>query len=254
MRAHDWTGFAALGTAFVGLVALARGAPAWALVSFVVAGAAAVLTRYWSRAHPAPMPHLLRWTLLVPRGNQSYEHLKRILEPRSDERILEIGPGIGIHALPVASWLAPDGTLDVLDVQQAMLDDLIRRARTAAITNITAKLGDARRLPYRDATFDAAYLVGVLGEVPDGYAVLQELRRVLKPAGRLCRRGRLRSGLRHLRVAPGAHGAREVRVRAEAGGLALLPRPLPPGVAHENRKQRLKDSPDSPRSVQPHVP
>jgi ubiquinone/menaquinone biosynthesis C-methylase UbiE len=154
-------------------------------VSFVVAGAAAVLTRYWSRAHPAPMPHLLRWTLLVPRGNQSSEHLKRILEPRSGERILEIGPGIGIHALPVASSLAPDGTLDVLDVQQAMLDDLMRRARTAAITNITAKVGDARRLPYRDATFDAAYLVGVLGEVPDEYAALQELRRVLKPAGRL---------------------------------------------------------------------
>src|SRR5713226_9456782 len=131
------------------------------------------------------MPHLLRWTLLVPRGNQSSEYLKRILEPRSGERILEIGPGIGIHALPVASFLAPGGTLDVLDVQQAMLDDVMRRAGAAAITNITAKLGDAQRLPYRDATFDAAYLVGVLGEVPDEHAALRELRRVLKPTGRL---------------------------------------------------------------------
>ena len=116
MRAHDWTGFAALGAAIVGLVGLARGAPGWALVWFVVAGTAAMLTRYWSRTHPGPMPHLLRWTLLVPRGNQSSEYLKRILEPRSGERILEIGPGIGIHALPVASFLAPGGTLDVLDV------------------------------------------------------------------------------------------------------------------------------------------
>jgi len=46
-------------------------------------------------------------------------------------------------------------------------------------------LGDAQRLPYRDAAFDAAYLVGVLGEVPDEHAALQELRRVLKPTGRL---------------------------------------------------------------------
>src|SRR5207249_758970 len=97
----------------------------WALACFAVAGGAAVLTRYWSRTHPGPMPHLLRWTLYVPRGNQSSEHLKRILEPRSGERILEIGPGIGIHALPVASSLARGGTLDVLDVQQAMLDDLM---------------------------------------------------------------------------------------------------------------------------------
>jgi hypothetical protein len=38
MRGHDWTGFAALGVALVGAVAVARGASAWALASFVVAG------------------------------------------------------------------------------------------------------------------------------------------------------------------------------------------------------------------------
>ena len=185
MRGHDWTGFAALGAAVAGLVALARGVPTRALGWFVVAAGAGVVTRYWSRTRPAPMPHLLRWTLRVPRGNQSPEHLKRILEPRTGERVLEIGPGIGIHALPMARALAPDGTLDVLDVQQAMLDDLMRRARAAAITNIVARLGDARRLPYPQGTFDAAYLVGVLGEVPDEHAALRELRRVLKPTGRL---------------------------------------------------------------------
>lgn len=33
--------------------------------------------------------------------------------------------------------------------------------------------------------FDAAYLVAVLGEIPDQRAALSELRRVLKPSGRL---------------------------------------------------------------------
>jgi len=131
------------------------------------------------------MPHLLRWTLLVPRGNHSPEHLQRILQPRSGERILEIGPGIGIHACPVALSLAPNGTLDVLDVQQEMPDDVIRRASEAGITHIAAKQGDAQTLPYADGTFDGAYLVGVLGEIPDGRAALRGLRRVLKPSGRI---------------------------------------------------------------------
>jgi SAM-dependent methyltransferase len=175
----------ALATGVISLVELALGNGTWALAWFLVTVVAVVVTRYWSVSHPAPMPHLLRWTLAVPRGNQSPEHLKRILEPRSGERLLEIGPGVGIHAVPVASSLAPHGTLDVFDVQQDMLDDVMRRGRAAGITNITARQGDAQHLPYPDATFDGAYLVGVLGEIPDGDAALRELRRVLKPNGRL---------------------------------------------------------------------
>jgi ubiquinone/menaquinone biosynthesis C-methylase UbiE len=41
------------------------------------------------------------------------------------------------------------------------------------------------RLPYPDGTFDAALLIGVLGEIPDQLVALRELRRVLRPGGRL---------------------------------------------------------------------
>jgi ubiquinone/menaquinone biosynthesis C-methylase UbiE len=121
----------------------------------------------------------------MPRGNHSPERLREILAPRDGERILEVGPGIGIHALPMASALAPDGTLDILDVQREMLDDVMRRAGRAGLTNINPRLGAAHQLPYPDASFDAAYLIGVLGEIPDGLGALRELRRVLKPQGRL---------------------------------------------------------------------
>jgi len=185
MRASDWFGFGALAALIASVVALASGRPGWALASFLSGLVAALLTRHWSTKYPGPMPYVLRWTLRVPRGNQSPEHLRRALEPRRGERILEVGPGIGTHALPVAAALAPGGTLDIFDIQQEMLDDVMRRAGSVGITNIAPRLGSADALPYPDDTFDGAYLVGVLGEVPNGPAALRELHRVLKPQGRL---------------------------------------------------------------------
>ena len=73
----------------------------------------------------------------------------------------------------------------MLDVQQEMLDHTMERAREQGIDNIVATLADARSLPFADDTFDAAYLVTVLGEIPDQGAALRELRRVVRPGGRL---------------------------------------------------------------------
>jgi ubiquinone/menaquinone biosynthesis C-methylase UbiE len=66
------------------------------------------------------------------------------------------------------------------DLQQEMLDHTMRRAAEAGVRTIEPRRGDARELPYADATFDAAYLVAVLGE-----AALRELARILRPGGRL---------------------------------------------------------------------
>jgi len=92
---------------------------------------------------------------------------------------------VGIHAIPVAAALQPNGVLSVLDVQQEMLDDLMRRATRRGLGNIVPRQGDAQSLPYPDGAFDAAYAVSVLGEIPRPANVLAELRRVLKPGGRL---------------------------------------------------------------------
>jgi ubiquinone/menaquinone biosynthesis C-methylase UbiE len=75
--------------------------------------------------------------------------------------------------------------LDMFDLQQEMLDHTTRRATAHGVGNITPTQGDARSLPYEAATFDAAFLVTVLGEIPDQDRALAELARVLKPSGRL---------------------------------------------------------------------
>ena len=185
MRIHDWTGFAVLPAIVMTILELSRGHAASALGWAVAALFLGVATRYLALRFPSPMPHLLRWSLLVPRTNQSPAHLCNFLEPHDGERILELGPGLGIHSVAVASALVPTGELVIVDVQQEMLDEVLVRANKANLTNIVAELGDAKRLPYPDNTFDAAYLLGVLGEIPDVQLALQEVHRVLKPTSRL---------------------------------------------------------------------
>ncbi|MFI4977274.1 MAG: class I SAM-dependent methyltransferase [Solirubrobacterales bacterium] len=80
--------------------------------------------------------------------------------------------------------MQPGGRPDVLDVQHAMLDHTVRRARELGLANIEPRRADAHALPYPDDCFDAAYLVTVLGEIPDQDTVLLELRRVLRSGSR----------------------------------------------------------------------
>ena len=140
---------------------------------------------YWRR-NPSACPYRGgRFALDLPRPIITRSRLVRLLAPEPGERLLEIGPGTGHYTVPVASRLGPDGRLDALDLQRAMLQHTRDRARDAGVDAVAFSQGDARRLPYRDGAFDGAYLVLVLGEVPDRRAALSELRRVVRPGGRL---------------------------------------------------------------------
>jgi ubiquinone/menaquinone biosynthesis C-methylase UbiE len=167
------------------IAAAIAGAPASAIGGFAMSAALGWASHPLSRRYPGPMPHRFWWGLLWPRGFHSPRRLRNVLQLRSGERIFELGPGSGAHALPVAASLGPAGRLDVLDIQRPMLDHLVRRAAKARILNIGPALGDGRRLPYASASFDGAYFIDVLGETSDPRAVLRELRRILRPEGRL---------------------------------------------------------------------
>jgi SAM-dependent methyltransferase len=152
----------------------------------VLAGAAAGLgAALWWRNNPSACPYSQRLWVQAPHPLITRARLREALEPRSGERVLEIGPGTGYYALEAAEWIGRDGRLEIFDLQQEMLDHTMRRARERGLDNVAATQGDATRLPFDDASFDAAYLVTVLGEIPDQDAALRELRRVLRPGGRL---------------------------------------------------------------------
>lgn len=213
MSRQGWVFLAAVGAVLLMIVALLRGEVTWALVFSVAAVEFWMTTRRWQRISPVPFPYSFRWFLNFPRPAQSPTRLAQILQPRTGEHVLEIGPGVGTHALPMALAVGPTGALDVLDVQQEMLEAVVRRARATGITNIASRQGDAAHLPYADQTFDGAYLITVLGEIPDGDSALRELARVLKPTGRLV--------IGELFVDPDFVSLRTLRARAEQAGFVF---------------------------------
>jgi ubiquinone/menaquinone biosynthesis C-methylase UbiE len=140
----------------------------------------------WWRRHPSACPYGQRFFVELPRPLITRPRLREALDPQPGETLLEVGPGTGYYALRVADWLGPGGRLHVFDIQQAMLDHTMRAAAERSVADrIVPRRGDARELPYEDGMFDAAYLIAVLGEIPDQDTALRELRRVLKPDGRL---------------------------------------------------------------------
>jgi ubiquinone/menaquinone biosynthesis C-methylase UbiE len=139
----------------------------------------------WWRKNPSACPYGQRFWIEAPHPIITRTRLREVLDPSPGERVLEIGPGTGYYTLDLAQWVEPDGMVEVFDIQQEMLDHTMRRAGQRGLANVSATRGDATGLPYEDDSFDAALLVAVLGEIPEGDAALRELRRVLKPAGRL---------------------------------------------------------------------
>jgi ubiquinone/menaquinone biosynthesis C-methylase UbiE len=177
-----------------------------AAVAGGIMGAAA-----WWRVNPSACPYGQRFWIEAPHPFITRARLRGALNPQPGETVLEVGPGTGYYTLSIARWLAPSGTLHILDLQHEMLDHTTRRAREEGVTNIEPRQGDARRLPYPDACFDAAYLVAVLGEIPDQDAALRELRRVIKPDGRIV--------VGELLGDPHMVGERSLRRRAATAGL-----------------------------------
>jgi ubiquinone/menaquinone biosynthesis C-methylase UbiE len=149
-----------------------------------LAGLGTLVAALWWRKNPSACPYSQRFWVEAPHPGITRGRLIEILAPRAGERVLEIGPGTGYYTFEIAARL-DGGQVDVFDIQQEMLDHVMRTANERGVTNIRPALGDAQSLPYADESFDAVVLVTVLGEIPDPDRALGEIARVLRPGGRL---------------------------------------------------------------------
>ncbi len=119
------------------------------------------------------------------------EHHKEAIrraDIQAGQHVLEVACGTGRAAVDLAQAVGETGRLDALDLTEAMLDRAHAKVEQLGLSNrVYFKQGNARELPYPDATFDVLYngymfdLISLDGFLP----ILKEFLRVLKPGGKL---------------------------------------------------------------------
>jgi ubiquinone/menaquinone biosynthesis C-methylase UbiE len=99
--------------------------------------------------------------------------------------VADIGAGSGYMTVRLASRVGPTGTVFANDLQPEMLDMLRRRLARERITNVTLVQGaaDDPKLPL--ASIDLELMVDVYHELHQPQVMLRNLRKALKPDGRL---------------------------------------------------------------------
>ena len=112
--------------------------------------------------------------------------MRRALAARPGETILDLGSGPGILACELAVEVGPTGKVAAVDVSAEMNAIAARRVDEAGLgERIEVVLGDAAELAFPNACFDAVVSTQVLEYIEDVDRALRELRRVLRPGGRL---------------------------------------------------------------------
>jgi demethylmenaquinone methyltransferase/2-methoxy-6-polyprenyl-1,4-benzoquinol methylase len=100
--------------------------------------------------------------------------------------VLDLATGSGDVAFALADGLPRGVGVTGMDFCQPMLDEaVVKRAANPRWENIAFKQGDGMALPLPDATFDALTISFGLRNMADRHQALGEMRRVLRPGGRL---------------------------------------------------------------------
>lgn len=111
-----------------------------------------------------------------------------LLDVQKGEVVLEIGFGTGCSLVEIAKSVGETGKAYGIDLTSEMVKLSEERLEKEGLEE-RAELqeGNARKMSYRDNMFDAVYMASTLElfDTPDIAKVLREIKRVLKPTGRL---------------------------------------------------------------------
>ncbi len=156
--------------------------------------------------HPTGLLGRLGGIILARANYRTAVWTIRLLNLRRDDAVLEVGfgPGVAIRLLAASARYVGG-----VDPSPEMMEQATRR-NAGAISAGRVELHEvsAERMPFADQIFDKALAINSMQLWPDAAAGLREVRRVLRPGGRIALTfttysGRGREGLRELLEAAG---------------------------------------------------
>lgn len=122
----------------------------------------------------------------------SFDRLKELQELKRLARrqvkpgcsVLDVGCGFGLETFRLARLAGPEGRVSGIDKSEPFIEEARRRAGAQPFP-IEFRVGDAEALPYAARSFDVARAERLLIYLPEPEKALAEMRRVLKPDGRI---------------------------------------------------------------------
>jgi SAM-dependent methyltransferase len=104
---------------------------------------------------------------------------------RPGERVVDVGSGAGFDSFVAAGQVGTGGRVVGVDMTPEMLKKSRQTAAALELDSVEFREGFAETLPVEDAWADVVISNGVINLCADKRAVFDEIRRVLRPGGRL---------------------------------------------------------------------
>ena len=140
----------------------------------------AIYERYWR-----PVLARVAKGVTGPGMSEEVRIARLLLGLGPGDAVLDVACGPGNFSREFAKAVGVGGLVVGIDASRTMLTRGVADLRSAGLANLALVRGDANRLPFRDAVFDGVCCFAALHLFADPFGGLDEMRRVLKPGGRI---------------------------------------------------------------------
>jgi len=131
----------------------------------------------------APRYDLMNQVMSVGLHHRWRERAAQVADVAAGDRALDCCTGTGDLAFALARRVSQSGEVVGIDFAELMLERA--REKTPDALNVRFLQGDATDLPFDADSFDAATMAFGIRNIPDRAAALAEMRRVVRPGGRI---------------------------------------------------------------------